>query len=400
MTQYRSTRQPPRRLHHHSSFRFLVTTLITTTMVATGGFGTLPENPVTQQLQEEIGRNVPEAVLKPVNSYLEELSAPTIPPLPTSTPNLSLDLVGFILDAITPQSSVLESGVDDQTPTPVETATEVGTQTVTDTPSTGTVTPGLTATQTLTPTATFTPTATATPTANCSRLSTVPANTTFFNSSQQTINVYWVDSACKLVLSFTLGPGQSLIQPTYIGDRWWFVDSSGHLIADYVVASVNDVVDVSTGAITAATATPTPTLAPTLTTTTVPFTGFTISNANLTDDISQFGTSITISPGQPFYVSYDFQVFNHPSCPSCITQLVTGLGAAGSHGGSCAYNGIPSLYPGVSGSEAVTLYAPEVSGTYPVVVEYHWQYTCADALANYGGGGAVSPQLIGRVTVP
>jgi hypothetical protein len=397
MTQYRSTR----RARSHSSVRFLVTTLITTTMIATGGFGALPENPVTQQLQEEIGQNVPESVLNPINSYLDQLSAPTIQPLPTSTPNLSLDLVGLILDAITPQSPASESGIEDQTSTPIETATEAGTQTITDTPSPGTLTPTITATQTFTPTSTFTPTATATPTANCSRLSTVPANTTFFNSSQQTINVYWVDSACKLVLYFTLGPGQSLIQPTYIGDRWWFINSSsGHLIADYVVASVNDVVDVSTGAIAAATATPTPTSVATPTTTTVPFTGFTVSNVSLTDDISQFGTSITIPPGEPFYVSYDFQVFNHPSCPSCITQLVTGLGMAGSHGGSCAYNGIPSLYPGVSGSEAVTLFAPEASGTYPVVVEYHWQYTCADALANYGGGGAVPPQVIGRVTVP
>jgi hypothetical protein len=369
-------------------------------MVATGGFGALPENPVTHQLQEEIGQNVPESVLNPINSYLEQLSAPTIQPLPTSTPNSSLDLVGLILDAITPQPSLSEPGIGEQISTPTETATEVGTPTVTDTPSTGTETPTVTATQTLTPTSTFTPTATATPTANCSSPSTVPANTTFFNSSRQTINVYWVDSACKLVLYFTLGPGQSLIQPTYIGYRWWFVDASGHLIADYAVASANDVVDVSTGAITAATATPTPTSVSTPTSTAVPFTGFTVSNVFLTDDISQFGTSITIAPGQPFYVSYDFQVFNHPSCPSCITQLVTGLGTAGSHGGSCAYNGIPSLYPGVSGSEAVTLYAPEASGTYSVVVEYHWQYTCADALAKYGSGGAVAPQVIGRLTVP
>ena len=400
MTQYRSTRQPPRRAPRHSSLRFLVTTLITTTMVATGGFGALPDNPVTQQLQEEIGQHVPESVLNPVNSYLEQLSAPTIQPLPTSTPNSSLDLVGLILDAMTPQSTVLESGIEDQTSIPIETATEAGTQTITHTPSPGTVTPTISATPTLTPTSTLTPTATATPTANCSSPSTVLASTTFFNSSQQTIKVYWVDSTCKLVLYFTLGPGQSMIQPTYIGHRWWFIDSSGHLIADYVVSSANDVVDVSTGAVTAATATPTPTSVPTPTTTNVPFTGFTVSNVNLTDDISQFGTSITIPPGQPFYVSYDFQVFNHPSCPSCITQLVTGLGMAGSHGGSCAYNGIPGLFPGVSGSEAVTLFAPEASGTYPVVVEYHWQYTCTDALANYGGGGAVSPQVIGRVTVP
>ena len=399
MTQYRSTRQPPRRAQQHSSLRFLVTTLITTTMVATGGFGALPDNPVTQQLQEEIGQNVPESVLNPVNSYLEQLSVPTIQPLPTSTPNSSLDLVGLILDAITPQPTAAESGIEDQTSTPSETATEVGTQTVTDTPSTDTVTPTITATRTLTPTSTFTPTATATPTANCSRVSTVPANTTFFNSSQQTINVYWVDSACKLVLSFTLGPSQSLIQPTYIGDRWWFINSSsGHLIADYVVASVNDVVDVSTGAIASATSTPTPTptSAPTTTTATaVPSTGFNVSAVSLDGS----GSVVTVSPGQPVSVTYNYQVYSG-GCTTCITQLVTGLGFSGSQSESCAYNGIPGAPPGDSGSENTVLLAPEVSGTYNVIVEFHWQFTCADALLNYGVGPAIAPQIIGQIVVP
>jgi hypothetical protein len=372
-----------------------VTALLTTTMVATGGFGTLPDNPVTQRLQEEIGENVPESLLDPINSYLEELSAPTIQPRPTSTPNPSLDLVGFLLGDITSEPAVSVS----ETFTPTEMPTDTGTPTLTETPVTHTMTVTLTPTQTFTPTLTFTATATATP--NCARPSTVFVNTTFFNSSQRTINVYWVDPGCRLVLYSTLGPGQSFVQGTYIGHLWDFRDSStGQWIGNYIVSSANDVVDVSTGAISAATSTPTPTSIPTPTATTAAFVGFTVSNVDMTDDISQFGTFITIDPGQPFYVSYEFQVFNHPSCPGCITQLVTGLGTGGSHGGSCAYHGIPPLFPGVSGTEAVTLFAPSVSGTYPVVVEYHWQYTCADALANYGGGGAVSPRVIGQVIVP
>ena len=80
MARYRSVRQPARRAERRSSFRFLVTALLTTTMVATGGFGALPDNPVTQALQEEIGQNIPEPLLNPLNSYLEQLSAPTIRP--------------------------------------------------------------------------------------------------------------------------------------------------------------------------------------------------------------------------------------------------------------------------------------------------------------------------------
>jgi len=359
----------------------------------------LPDNPVTQGLQEEIGQNVPEPLLNPINSYLEQLTAPTIPPQPTSPPNPGLDLVGLLLGDTTLEPVVSAEIPSDEISTPTETAVDTGTPTLTETPLTYTVTATLTATRTFTPTSTFTATATVTP--DCSAPSTTSANTTFFNSSLQTVAVYWVDFSCRLVLYATLSPGQSLIQGTYIGYRWWFIDSSTeHLIATYVVSSANDVVDVSTGAITRATATPTPTSIPTPTATIAQFAGFIVNNVVLTDDLSQFGTSITMDPGQPFYVSYDFQVFNHPSCPGCITQLVTGLGTSGSHGGACAYHGIPSLFPGVSGSEAVTLFAPEASGTYPVVVEYHWQYTCADALANYGGGGAVSPRVIGQVLVP
>jgi hypothetical protein len=394
MTQYRSTPQPARRTAHRSSFRFLVTTILTTTMVATGGFGTLPDNPVTQGLQEEIGQNVPEPLLNPINSYLEQLSAPTIPPQPTSPPNPGLDLVGLLLSDTTREPMVSEEVPADEISTPIETAADTGTPTTTGTALRGTATATLTTTRTLTPSSTFTSTATVTP--NCSAPSTTSANTTFFNSSLQTIAVYWVDFSCRLVLYATLSPGQSLIQGTYIGHRWWFIDSSTeHLIATYVVSSANDVVDVSTGAIAAATSTPTPTLVPTPTATTAPSAGFYVSAVS----IDGSGSVATVPPGQPVSVTYNYQVFSD-ACPGCITQLVTGLGYAGSQSEWCAYDGIPGYSPGASGSESTTLLAPSTSGTYYVTVEYHWQYTCPDALANYGAGGAVPPQVIGQLIVP
>lgn len=400
MGQYRSTRQPSRRVERGSSLRFLVTVLLTTTMVATGGFGTLPDNPVTQELQEEIGQNVPESVLNPINSYLEQLSAPTIQPQPDSNPNHPLDLVGFLFGDTTsePSVAVSENGAGDETSTPTGTPVDTGTPTLTETPLTHTVTATLTATRTFTPTSTFTPTATATPT--CSVPSTTFANTTFFNSSSQTIAVYWVDFSCRLVLYATLNPGTSLIQGTYIGHRWWFVDSAtGHLIADYVVSSANDVVDVSTGAFTTATPTPMPTLTPTRTavptSTDAPSAGFYVSAVNLNGS----GSVVTVPPGQPFTVTYDFQVFSDP-CPGCIAQLITGLGFSGSTGEWCAYDGVPGPLPGATGSENNTLVAPSTPGTYSVVVEYHWQYTCSDALALYGGGGFVTSRVIGQVIVP
>lgn len=400
MDRYQSLRHPPRRTEHRSSARYIVTVVLTTAVVATGGFGTLPDNPITDTVQEEIGKNVPESFLEPVNSYLEQLSAPTIQPQYTSQPNSSIDLIGLIFEGTTPETTETSNLVT----TATETITPVGTTSLTPTPDftltttstlTATVTP--TDTSTATPTRTFTPTSTltATTTPVCSSPSTTLVSTTFFNSSFQTIDIYWVDFSCRLVLYRNLSPGQSYIQQTYVGHLWQFQDSStGQLMADYVVSSANEVVDVSTGAVSIATSTPAPAV------TVAPFFGFTVNNVDMTDDLTQFGTSITLAPGAEFYVYYDFQVFNDP-CTSCITQLVTGLGSPGSHGGSCAYNGIPGAFPGVSGSEMfVTLNAPSTPGTYPVIVEYHWQFTCADALANYGSGGAVPVRVIGQVTVP
>lgn len=421
MDRYKSMRSPSKSAPRRSSFRYLATVLVTTSMVATGGFGALPDNPVTQAVQEEIGRNFPEEILEPINSFLDELSVPTIPPQPDSNPNPTLDLIGLFLGDMaseTPEDLISVTAT-------AETLSLADTPTSAEAPAGAlTSTSTFTATATFTSTPTFTPTftPTSTPTLVCSRPSLTPVTTTFINSSLLTIDIYLVDPACNLVTKGALGPGEFILQGTHVGELWWFIDSSnGHLIADYVISAADEIVDVSTGAANVPTSTPTatptftktatpsftgtstvtrtPTPTATIPATATPFAGFTVSNVVLTDDVSQFGTSITLEPGQEFYVSYDFRVFNDP-CPGCITQLVTGLGVSGSTGEWCAYDGVPGVFPGTTGSESATLYAPEASGTYPVVVEYHWQYYCGDALTLYGTGGAVPPRVIGQVIVP
>jgi hypothetical protein len=79
--------------------RFLLTFTVTTTMVATGGYGAFPNNPITQIFQQEIGQNFPEVVLKPFNSYMENIAAPTIQPQPASDSGPALDLIGTLVDA-------------------------------------------------------------------------------------------------------------------------------------------------------------------------------------------------------------------------------------------------------------------------------------------------------------
>jgi hypothetical protein len=376
--------------------RFFVTFTLTTTMVATGAFGAIPDNPVTITFQEEIEQNVPEPFLEPLNSYLDVLSVPTLPAQPATQP-VPLDLVGLLLPDTTSETSAALQA----------TATEavIGTATITETQI---LSPTMTASliRTPSPTPTRTPTSTntltATATLTCSPPSTDFANTTFFNSSTRTINVYWFDLSCRIVLTRTLNPGDSYIQNTYLGHLWQFRDTATQeWLANYVVSAASEVVNVATGVVTIATATPTVTVTPTSTATspaaptTAAFVGFFVSAV----DLNGAGSVVPILPGESVVVTYNFQVFSDP-CPGCITQLVTGLGSPGSHGGFCAYDGVPGIFPGDSGSEEILLTAPVSPGTYNVIVEYHWQFTCADALTNYGTGGAVPRQVIGQIIVP
>jgi len=131
------------------------------------------------------------------------------------------------------------------------------------------------------------------------------------------------------------------------------------------------------------------------TATAVPFAGFNVNTVSLNGG----GSSITVFPGDQVTITYNFNIYDDP-CPSCITQLVTGLGTAGTQSAeTCAFDGDAALFPGTPGSENTILTAPSNPGTYYVTVEYSWQFDCLSALSNYGSGGSVSPQVIGTITV-
>lgn len=127
-------------------------------------------------------------------------------------------------------------------------------------------------------------------------------------------------------------------------------------------------------------------------------TGFSINDVN----INSAGNSITVPRGTPLEITYNFQVFSDP-CPGCAVQLVTGLGNSDPNGGgnsACTYGGGPGQFPGETGTADTTITAPSTPGTYPVIVEYSWQYGCDDAVKGYGtGNSAMPPQIIGQVTV-
>jgi hypothetical protein len=100
---------------------------------------------------------------------------------------------------------------------------------------------------------------------------------------------------------------------------------------------------------------------------------------------------VTVAPGVTVTVKLDYQVWNGQGCPACIDQLVVGIGPTGQY---CAYDGIPNVHPGASGTHTGVLRAPEARGTYNVTVSHDLQFSCADALRRFNGGTTIGTIIV------
>ena len=148
----------------------------------------------------------------------------------------------------------------------------------------------------------------------------------------------------------------------------------------------------------AKTATPTQTPSPTATSTatatptSVATWDFNITNIAL-DNLP--GTTITVYPGQTVLLDYDYQVWT--SNQDNLVQLLSGINNTVNADGSCAYNGIPGISPGVTGNvNDRNLTAPTTPGTYDIEMGYDLQLNCADAVTNYTN---LRKKVIGTITV-
>jgi len=331
--------------------RSVVATALTTTIIATAGFGTLPENPLSQQFQEVIEQNIPAELVAPLNQVLEQVGLETLPAsqsLETIYENNSptfLDTVIQVASGEMPEAKdenfesllledILAAILPENSPTPENTATQTATVTPSPTPSA---------------------TITASPTSS-------PTNTTTVTPSQTS--------------TATSSPSATLVLATAIPSPTRTRESTATFTPTFTP-----------------TQTPVPSETPTFSQPPPTPEGYIISNVS----INGGGTNESVGPDTSFTVTYDFQVYSLDSCPGCIVQLVTGLGTPGSHGGSCAFDGGPGTNPGTFGSESTTLYAPLAAGTYDIYVTYTWEYTCGGALQNYPNG--VLSQIIGQITV-
>ena len=136
-------------------------------MIATGGFGAFPDNPLTQNFQEVISENIPAEYLEPFNAYMESISAPTIEPQFASGSDSPFDPIGTIMGADNPTAESVSTLSIAQINTSIAefsasmTAVSAGTTTAIATLHTATLHP----TSTFPPTWTSLPSLTASPTA-------------------------------------------------------------------------------------------------------------------------------------------------------------------------------------------------------------------------------------------
>ena len=303
-------------------------------MVATGGFGMFPENPLTQTFQQVLADNFSAEYLDPFNAYLDELSVPTIKPGAGSGTEQDppFDPLGTLV-AISEEEAT--PGADGTAL--VETAVASILETVTELAPTSTTTSVPTSTETVTPPASDTPEPSLT-------ASPAPSSTPVYIPPTRTRK-----PAITKTLSLTTTVFPS-VTPT---DTLTPVPASG---GSCVTSSANtadyDCV---------------------------------VSNVRL-DGTAQ--NSLTVLTGQNFTFEYDFQVWAAPSCPGCSMQVLAGLEA--NPVPVCDYAGIPGANPGANGTSSIhTITAPASAGSYAIFVRWTQQADCASATANYGGFGTV-----------
>ena len=311
MTIPRRTSAPRRK---RSPLRFLFTFSLTVAMLATGGFGVFPNNPLTDMYQKVLSENIPEDFLAPFNTYMESLSASTIPPSPDPVPDgdPTPDLLSALAEILNPNP------VSDTLVVNATAAYETAVASILETQT------AVIPIRTLTPLPTNAYTPTFTPLATSSPLPT---------STFLPLPLYPVPTKTRVKIEEpTVSPKAAL-------------------------------------------------------------SGF---NANAVT-LNNLASPLPVRPGAAVSISWTFDVFDD-QCPTCTTQLVTGLG--GSHGGVCAFDTNADLSPGVAGSETISVNAPMTYGTYNIVVELHHKAGgCAEALAAYGTGTEVLKKNIGIIHV-
>ncbi|MEL7122150.1 MAG: T9SS type A sorting domain-containing protein, partial [Bacteroidota bacterium] len=108
-----------------------------------------------------------------------------------------------------------------------------------------------------------------------------------------------------------------------------------------------------------------------------------VSNVSL----DGMGTDLSVvDTGATVEISFDYELANPESCPTCIRQIVFGYE---NEAIDCAYDDIPVVCSdsATMGTFTGTFIAPTETGTYEIFWADDFNFTCADAKENYGNLG-------------
>lgn len=120
--------------------------------------------------------------------------------------------------------------------------------------------------------------------------------------------------------------------------------------------------------------------------------GMTVSNVSLNDA----GEKVAVRPGSIVRGTLDYQVWTEGECPSCIAQIVVGVGDTVQY---CIYFGFPGTYPGASGKGEIRFTAPVVAGSYDVRYKRVKAFTCEHAKNLYVASPPTSANTIATIIV-
>ncbi len=120
--------------------------------------------------------------------------------------------------------------------------------------------------------------------------------------------------------------------------------------------------------------------------------GMTVSNVTL----NEAGEKVAVKPGSIVRGTLDYQVWTEAECPSCIAQIVVGVGDTVQ---DCIYFGFPGAYPGASGQGVIRFTAPVFEGTYDVRYKRVKAYTCEHAKSLYATSPPSSANTIATIVV-
>ena len=120
--------------------------------------------------------------------------------------------------------------------------------------------------------------------------------------------------------------------------------------------------------------------------------GLEISDVKLDDE----ETKVTSRPGETIQGMLNYQIWSRDGCPVCVDQIVVGIGDKAE---DCAYDGIPGVHPGRTGTGSFSVTVPSSEGEHELRYKRTKAYTCEQAMGIYEASPPPATNTIGTIVV-